>query len=89
MTKKQNTLVFIIAATIFNILLTLVLLLLLTIGALLIFKEKISVILPFLFIFAIILGFILYQKITKIVIKKFNLEEKLDPIFTSRKKNKN
>lgn len=86
MTKKQNTLVFIIAATIFNILLTLVLLLLLTIGALLIFKEKISVILPFLFIFAIILGFILYQKITKIVIKKFNLEEKLDPIFTSRKK---
>lgn len=84
MTKKQNTLVFLLVATIANIVLILALLILFTIGGGFLFKEKIGTALPFLFIAAIIAGMMIYQKAVKFVVKKFNLEEKMDPLFRTR-----
>ena len=73
MTKKQTTLVFLLAAT-FTI-----------VGGLL-FKERIGTALPLLFIAALIAGMVIYQKTVKFIVKKFNLEEKMDPLFRPRGK---
>ena len=86
MTKKQTTLVFLLVATLANIVFILTLLILFTIGGGLLFKEKIATALPFLFIAAVITGMVIYQKVVKFIIKKFNLEEKMDPLFHSRGK---
>lgn len=84
MTKKQTTLVFLLAATIANIILILALLILFTIGGGLLFKEKLGTALPFLFVAAIIAGMVIYQKAVKFIVKKFNLEEKMEPLFRGR-----
>lgn len=88
MTKKQTTVVFIAVATAANIVLTLILLVLFTVLGGLIFKEKLGTALPFLFIATIIAGIFIYQKGAKFVIKKFNLEDKMAPIFGSSKRNR-
>ena len=71
MTKKQTTIVFLITATIANILLILILLVLFTVAGGLIFKENLGTALPFLFLGAIIAGIFIYQKAVKFVIRKF------------------
>jgi len=84
MTKKQNTLVFILVGTVCNILLTLILIIIFTLVGGVILKENLGTALPFLFIAALILGMFLYQKIANFFIKKLKLEEKMDPIFSSK-----
>ncbi|WP_428770433.1 leader peptide processing enzyme [Treponema sp. HNW] len=84
MTKKQTTLVFLLVATLANIVLILALLILFTIGGGFLFKEKLGTALPFLFIAALVAGILIYQKAVKFIVKKFNLEEKMDPLFRPR-----
>lgn len=86
MTKKQNTLVFILVGTLGNILLTFILIVILTLLGGLLFKENVGTALPFIFIAALIGGMFLYQKIANRIIKKFNLEDKMAPLFGSKYK---
>ena len=86
MTKKQTTIVFLITATIANILLILILLVLFTVAGGLIFKENLGTALPFLFLGAIIAGIFIYQKTVKFVIRKFNLEDKMAPLFSHNRR---
>ena len=91
MSKKSNTLIFILVATVLNILLTLVLMF---VGFILVsYIASITnntTIVPFIlmgvFVAALLLSFIVYNKAVHFVIAKFNLEDKLDPLMIKRKK---
>lgn len=86
--KKRNTFIFIVLGTLLNILLCIILVVLfLALGSKL-FPNKISMTMPLLFIGAVVLAMVIYQKITNWVIVKWNLEEKLEPLFLSKRKNK-
>ncbi len=84
MTKKQNTVLFILLGTIGNILITVFFLVLFTILGGLILKDNLAMMIPFIFLLAVVLGMIIYQKIATLIIKKWNLEEKLEPLFVSK-----
>lgn len=84
MTKKQNTAVFLIVGTIANIVLILLLLAVLSLLAVFILRENTPMALPVVFIAAIGFGVVIYNKLLGIVIKKWNLEEKLDPLFVHK-----
>lgn len=84
MTKKQNTIVFIIIGTLVNVIIALALLLALSVIVLAIFREKGAVALPFVFIVSIALGIFIYQKLLGWAMRKWQLEDKLDPLFSSR-----
>ncbi len=84
MTKKKNTLLFIFIATLFNLIVTVFLLLIFIILSVFLFKENTVFVAPFCFIAAIALGIFIYQKVARFVIKKYELEYKLDPIFSKR-----
>ncbi|GMO60632.1 MAG: hypothetical protein Ta2A_06720 [Treponemataceae bacterium] len=86
MTKKQNTLVFMLISTLANILMTCVLIALFGLIAIFFLKDKALEILPFVLIAAIIVEFLIYQQIIKIVFVKFKLEEKLDPLFSRKRR---
>jgi hypothetical protein len=93
MNKKANTLLFVLGATVFNIFITLLSFVILT----LIYIKFIIVIVPesgrglvlaFLFVAAIIASFFVYRLVLKILIKKIEIEKYFDPIFTRRYKGK-
>ena len=91
MSKKTNTLWFILGATAINILTTIIIFILL-----LIIYTRFLV--PYLseeaadwgllvsFIGAIALSFVLYRIILKQIMKKYDLEKHLDPIFGPRRR---
>jgi hypothetical protein len=90
MSKKTNTLLFILGATVFNILITVICFLLL----LMIYARLILPIIPentaawgfpVIFIGAIALSFVIYRLILKRLMKKIEMEKYFDPIFSSRK----
>ena len=90
MSKKTNTLWFVLGATIFNILVTVICFLLL----LLIYARLLVPILPeagiawgfpIIFIASIAISFVVYRLALKILMKKINVEEYFDPIFGGRK----
>ncbi|MCL2881251.1 MAG: leader peptide processing enzyme [Treponema sp.] len=94
MSKKSNTLLFVLGATVFNILTTIIFLILL----LLIYARLLVPMLPesvapwgFLvcFVGGIALSFVLYRIILKQIMKKYDLEKYFDPIFGPRKKKLN
>lgn len=82
---------FILAGTVVNVVLAFI-----CIGSLLIVVKLVSPMLgnqvasliPFAFIGGILLAMIVYQRLTKWLIAKFNLTDKLDPLFTSRNRKK-
>ena len=87
--KKSNTLWFILAATLFNILLTLfcfISLLLLYAHSLapLLPEEQAAWGFPVIFIGAIALSFVLYRIALKLAMKKINLPKQLIPVFGRR-----
>ena len=91
MSKKTNTLWFILGATAFNILTTLIcfILLLLVYARLLMpgLPESAAAWgFPIIFIGAIALSFVLYRFILKLIMKKVDLEKYFDPIFGRRRK---
>jgi hypothetical protein len=90
MNKKANTWLFILGATVFNILVTIISFLLL----LFIFTRFIIRFIPeegiqwgflIIFIAAIALAFVLYRVILKYLIKRFDVGKYFDPIFGRRK----
>lgn len=88
MTNKQRTLIFILLGTIVSIVLTLIILMLLILVGSLLLKERIANFLPLVLMIAIFLSLFVYQKLTVFVVQKWNLEDKLDPLFKSKKRHK-
>lgn len=89
MSKKTNTWLFILGATVFNILITIIsFVVLLVIYARFIIKylpeESSSWGFPIIFILAIALSFVLYRLILKHLLKKIDVEKHFDPIFGRR-----
>jgi hypothetical protein len=88
--KKSNTLLFILGATVFNVLTTIVFLLIL----LALYLRLIAPLLPpetagwgfpVIFIASFVLSFLLYRLILKQVMKKVAMEKYFDPIFGGRR----
>ena len=97
MSKKTNTLLFILGATAFNILTTIIAFLLLMVVyvrlIMPLFGENVETAetatawgLPIIFILSIVLSFLLYRLILKLIMKKYDLDKYFDPIFARRKK---
>ncbi|MDR2073030.1 MAG: leader peptide processing enzyme [Spirochaetaceae bacterium] len=89
MSKKTNTLLFILGATIFNILVTIISFFVLF----LLYTRFLSSLLPeeaftwgffFVFIGAIALSFVIYRALLKQLLKKIPVEKYFDPIFGRR-----
>ena len=88
MSKKTNTVIFVIVGTIVNVILSMIFAVAFSLLALSIMPEDFGAtfsVVTFTFFAGAILGMFLYQKIANFVFEKFNLEDKLDPLFTSRK----
>ena len=90
MSKKTNTLLFILGGTIFNVLITVIsfLVFLLIYSKVLygrINESSAAWVLPVLFIAAIVVSFLVYRLAIKIIMKKVNMEKHFDPIFKQRR----
>lgn len=87
MNKKLNTALFIVLATVVNIVLMVaIFLILLVIFSRFVKEESSFTVLYMMFIFLCSIGgtFFIYTFLIKWATKKFNLEEKLHPIFKGR-----
>jgi hypothetical protein len=90
MSKKTNTLLFILAATVFNILVTIVAFLALLFLFTLVIMPRLpedaaAWAIPVIFIGAIALSFVVYRVILKFLMKKVDIEKHFDPIFGRRR----
>jgi hypothetical protein len=90
MSKKSNTLLFILGATVFNVLTTVVFLLILLVLyarllAPLLPEESAGWGFPVIFIISFVLSFVAYRLILKQVMKKVEMEKHFDPIFGGRR----
>jgi Na+-driven multidrug efflux pump len=90
MSKKTNSMLFILIATIVNIVITLVcMLLLLLLYARLICPhlppESAAWGIPVIFICAIVISFLIYRAGIKFFSKKIDMEKNFDPLFCGRK----
>jgi hypothetical protein len=90
MSKKTNTLLFILGATVFNILITIICFIALLLLYARLFMPHIpenaqSWGFPVIFIGAIALSFVIYRLILKKVMKKIDMEKHFDPIFGPRR----
>lgn len=86
MTKKQNTLLFVFIGTIVNILITLIVIAIILFVAITFFPTALQYIIPFTFIFAVLIGMFIYKRLVFWVVEKFQLEDKIEPLFKKRKK---
>ena len=91
MSKRSNTLWFVLGATVFNILTTLIFFILLMViyaRALMPGLPETAAAwgIPIIFIGSIVLSFILYRFILKQIMKKIDMEKHFDPIFGYRKR---
>jgi hypothetical protein len=91
MNKKVNTLLFVLGATLFNIIVTV----LCFVGLLLLYAKFVMTFLPeenrswgfpVIFIGAIVLSFFIYRFILKLLMKKIEMEKYFDPIFGRKHK---
>jgi NhaP-type Na+/H+ or K+/H+ antiporter len=90
MNKKVNTVLFILGATVFNVLVTvLVFLLLLIIYAKLgrFLPEGVQMwSFPFTFLVAMAVAFIAYRSALRLLLKKIDMEKYFDPIFVRKQR---
>lgn len=86
MTNRQRTLLFMFLGTLFSVVLTFILFFLLLFLGIVIMKEKVQDLIPVLLILAFVSTVLIYQKLTVFIVNKWDLEDKLDPIFKSKKK---
>jgi len=89
MTKKNNTIVFIICGTIFNIIVTVVcFFLFLFIYARVLYpvlpEGSLEWFLPANFVASIVASFLIYRQVMKVLMKKVDMDKYFDPIFTRR-----
>ena len=91
MNKKANTLLFVLGATLFNMITTIVSFL----ALLLLYAKTIMPHIPeggrgwgfpLIFIAAIALSFVLYRFVLKLLMKKINVDKYFDPIFGRKRK---
>jgi phosphoglycerol transferase MdoB-like AlkP superfamily enzyme len=93
MSKKTNTLLFILGGTIFNVFVTIIcFLLFLIIYSRFLYghvSESVAAwLLPVFFAGAIAASFFIYRLAIKILVKKVDMEKYFDPIFVRRRKGK-
>lgn len=92
MNKKTNSIIFMAVATVVNLVLMFVLIILgIVLVSLIPFGDNTSLYSICIFIVffgAIFLSFKIYSKLVEWATVKFSLEEKLDPIFTPKKNRK-
>ena len=92
MSKKTNTLWFVLGATVFNIITTMIIFILLFFVVYAQFlmpnlpDDAVSPALFISFFGAIVLSFILYRYILKYIMKKVDMEKHFDPIFGHRRR---
>ena len=89
MSKKTNTLLFILGGTVFNILTTLIcFFIFLALYSRFIYpavpESSASWALPAVFVLAIVASFFVYRQAVKMVTKKVDMEKYFDPIFGRR-----
>ena len=89
MSKKTNTLLFILGGTVFNILITIIcFFILLAIYSNLLYpalpEDSAAWALPIIFVASIVASFFIYRQVVKIVSKKVDMEKHFDPIFGRR-----
>ncbi|MDR2731212.1 MAG: leader peptide processing enzyme [Treponema sp.] len=93
MNKKLNTLLFILGATIVNIMVTIISFILL----MLLYVKFLAPVIPeekrawgfsLIFIASLAAAFLVYRALIKFISKKFQIENFLDPLFTSRYRKK-
>jgi len=94
MNKRVNTLLFILGATLFNVLTALISFVIL----ILLYTRFLMPLLPeanqmwgfvVIFISAMVLSFVVYRLIFKILLKKVDVEKYFDPLFVKRRFKKN
>ncbi|MDR1900993.1 MAG: leader peptide processing enzyme [Treponema sp.] len=90
MSKKTNTLLFILGATVFNVLVTIICFVALLLVYVRLFVPHIPENgqgwgFPIIFIGAIALSFVIYRLILKKLMKKIDMEKHFDPIFGPRR----
>ncbi|MFP3090794.1 alkaline shock response membrane anchor protein AmaP [Treponema sp. TIM-1] len=91
MSKKTNTLLFILGATVFNILVTIVCFMALFVLFAWLLAPRLppdaaAWSFPIIFIGAIVLSFIIYRIILKLLFKRVDADKYFDPIFGKRRK---
>ena len=89
MSKKTNTLLFLLAGTVFNVLITILFfLVLMAIYIRFIYpmlpEDSAAWALPVIFVLSIAASFFVYRQAVKIVSKKIDMEKNFDPIFGRR-----
>jgi len=90
MSKKTNTLLFILGGTVFNVLVTILSFILIMF---IYFKflqplfpeNATGIALPVIFVVSIVVSFLVYRLVIKIVMKKVDMEKHFDPIFGPRR----
>ena len=91
MSKKTNTIVFILCGTVFNILVTVLSFL----GLLVVYSKFLyqvlpeggnAWILPVIFVLSIVISFFVYRLAIKIIMKKVDMDKYFDPLFSPRKR---
>jgi hypothetical protein len=87
MNKKVNTLLFVLGATVFNILITIILFIaLFFLCAKLLPPNIAGGALPFLFIVSLVASFFVYNAVLKSITSKINMDKYFDPIFRPGRK---
>jgi uncharacterized BrkB/YihY/UPF0761 family membrane protein len=91
MSKKTNTLLFMLGATVFNILITIVSFIILLLAYVKFIMPKLPNAetaagwgLPIIFLLAIAASFVLYRFILNRVIKRIDMDKYFDPLFSRR-----
>ncbi|MBN2546027.1 MAG: hypothetical protein JXB50_09540 [Spirochaetes bacterium] len=91
MNKKLNTFIFMLIATLLNVFLIIIFIILafliLSVASKYLSSEFMFFVTISTFLTAIIASFLVYHKIILFVSKKYNLNDKIDPIFKSKNKN--
>ena len=90
MNKKVNTLLFVLAATVFNIIVTIagfaILMLIYAKFIMPLLPENIQIWgFPIIFIMAIVISYFVYHFLLKTLMKKIRVEDYFDPIFRGKK----
>ena len=86
MNKRVNTVVFIFAATVFNVIVTMACFLIMIVLYSqfllpMLPEDSIAWALPVMFVFSIVAAIFIYRALIKLLAKKINVEKYFDPIF--------
>jgi len=89
MNKKLNTVLFIVGATLFNIIVTVLFFVALLSAYARFLLRHVSEgaqawSFPLIFIAAVIISFVLYRLVLKLLLKKISMEKYFDPLFTGK-----